>query len=159
MAEKRKRKFRLGKAILWGSGLAAIPGIAKTVSSPMKELASNTSEGLRARTPRLTEAKAAWNREFAEDPHDLFLAYAQKFGLDEGRIAAMDRLYFLLFLLSGLAVVGGLVLLCWNLSGLFLAVLGVYASAGCLYRRDALHFRKLVPFRIWLQERLWWIFG
>lgn len=159
MADTPHRGSRIGKALLWGTGLAAIPGIVRGVAKPAKDLATETQAGLRRNTPTLQEARVAWSEEVPEDPAELFVAYARKFGLDETGIAALERQYTLLFGLSTLAVLGSLVLLYWNLSGLLLAVLSLFAGMGSLYRRDALHYRRLPTFRNWLRERLWWIFG
>jgi len=159
MAETPHRGSRIGKAFLWGTGLAAVPGIVRGVAKPAKDLATETQAGLRRNTPTLEEARSAWSAEVPEDPAELFVAYASKFGLDASGIAALERQYTLLFALSMLAALGSVVLLYWNLSGLLLAVLSLFAGMGSLYRRDALHYRRLPTFRNWLRERLWWIFG
>ncbi len=155
----KKTGSRIGKAVLWGTGLAAVPGIAKTIASPVKDLASDTKDAIRSKTPTIQEAKAAWNAEIAEDPSEYFVAYAKKFHLSDENILALEKQYQLLFTVSVLLILGGLVLLYWNLSGMLLAAAGIVASLGTLYRRDALHYRKLTTFRNWMKERFWWIFG
>jgi hypothetical protein len=157
--QKKSFGSRAGKALLWGSGLASLPGIAKSIGTPAKTLATDTTDGIRKKTPSLREAKHAWQQATAESPEDLFRAFAQKYDLTEAKRLAMERQYATLFWGSMVVLAGGIVLIYWNLSGILLASLAGMAALGSLYRRDALHEQRLPTFRNWLTRRLWWIFG
>jgi hypothetical protein len=157
--QPHKKKFRVGKAVLWGTGLASLPGIAKTIASPVKDLATDTSHGIKHRTPSLKDAKAAWNLDTQESPEDLFSAYARKAQLDEARRLHMLTQYRLFTLLGIAAMVGGLVLAWWNLSGVLLTAAAILFTLSCAYRRDSLQYQRLPTFGRWIRERMWWLFG
>lgn len=158
-SDQPKRKFRAGKAVLWGTGLASLPGIAKTIATPAKDLATDTSDGIKRRTPSLKEAKAAWLMDTKEAPEELFAAYARKAQLDDARRLQMLTQYRLFTMLGIAAMVGGLVLTWWNLSGVLLAAAAILFTLSCAYRRDSLQYQRLPTFGRWIRERMWWLFG
>ncbi len=156
---KPSRGARFGKAILWGTGLASLLGIARTIASPVRDLATDTEEGIRRRTPSLRNARASWQLETRESPEDLFAGYAKKMDLTETARVRMLRQYEVLTWFGVAAMLGSLVIVWWNISGLLLSALSGLFTIACAYRRDSLRYQRLPTFGKWLRERMWWIFG
>lgn len=150
---------KVGKAVLWGTGLASLPGIAKTVATPVKDLATDTRDGLRRNTPTLQDAKAAWQLQTEQMPEARFTEYARKMALDEPQRVKLARQYQVLTILGVLVVLGSLALTWWNLSGILLAAMAAMFTLACDYRRDCLHRQRLPTMSMWMKERMWWIFG
>lgn len=159
MADKPSRSSRFGKAVLWMTGLAALPGATRVVAEPIKDMASETRQGLRRHTPSWREARAAWQFEGGTDPAKLFAAYARKYGLTEERRLAQYQRYRWLTIASAIGCAAALVLIYWNISGVLLAPMMLLATLSCAYRRDALYFQRVVTFGHWIRERVRWIFA
>lgn len=155
----RKKGGRFGKVVLWGTGLASLPGIARTMGNPIKDLATDTRDGIRRRTPSLRDAQESWRLKTAETPEALFAGYARRMGLSDEMRTRMLRQYTVLTTIGIVAILGSLMITWWNLSGLLLSALAGLFTIACAYRRDSLRYERLPTMGQWMRERMWWIFG
>ncbi|MBN6741779.1 hypothetical protein JKG47_14800 [Acidithiobacillus sp. MC6.1] len=157
--KKRMTAAKVGRGALWAVGLAPMLGVTRTIADPIKEIATDTRDGMRRSTPSLKEARAAWNRDTPEDPADRFAVMARRAHLSEAGRLEMVRYYTILLVFMLLGVAGGGAVMFWNLSGLLLVALAGVASMAVAYRRDAVIHQRMPTFSRWIKERMWWIFG
>ncbi len=155
-----KPKRGLGSRVIYGlaaaTGLLPVIGIGHTVGSSMKTLADSTVDDVRHMTPDWRSVRADMKRTAAIDPSLLFRARAQVQGLTEARRVALMRRYTGVVWLSIAGAAGSLGVLWWNISGVPLLAVSLYALAVAGYRLDALREQRLIPFGQWIKETVVW---